>query len=81
MDQATQLWDEIRRNQTAAPAVDPHDIEACEALLESYYMQVRFWLNQSLLATCPYQWIAFHLCMLSGSSRCLALSLSLPNSS
>ena len=39
-EQATQLWGEIRRNQAAAPAVDPHDIEACEALLESYYMQV-----------------------------------------
>ena len=39
-EQATQFWDEIRRNQAAVPPVDPHDIEACEALLESYYMQV-----------------------------------------
>ena len=39
-EQATQFWDEIRRNQAAVPQVDPHDIEACEALLESYYMQV-----------------------------------------
>lgn len=39
-DQTSQLLDELRRNQAMAPAVDPHDIEACEALLESYFMQV-----------------------------------------
>ena len=42
MDEHTsQLLDELRRNQAMAPAVDPHDIEACEALLESYFMQAR----------------------------------------
>ena len=40
-DQTSQLLDELRRNQAMAPAVDPHDIEACEALLESYFMQVQ----------------------------------------
>ncbi|KAK9803551.1 hypothetical protein WJX73_008351 [Symbiochloris irregularis] len=36
--------DDIRRNLPAA-GVDPHDIEACEALLESYFMQVDYLMN------------------------------------
>ena len=36
--------EELHRHtaKTVAGQVDPHDIEACEALLESYFMQAGF---------------------------------------